>query len=127
MTQDDLNADSYKLAQESIRSTEDVTSRLEKLEVKYAKLSMITESLWALLQDQLKLDQTALKTAMHTVIKNHERLETQKITCPQCQKANAAKKQTCVYCGCAFTENPPASFLITPLHINRSIFIYLNI
>jgi hypothetical protein len=112
MTQDDLDADTRKLAQESIRSTEDATSRLEKLEVKYAKLSMITESLWTLLRDQLKLDQTALKTAMHGVIKNHELLENQKITCPKCKKANAAKKKACVYCGCIFTEDPPASLFL---------------
>lgn len=110
MTDQDLDADSRKRAQESIRSTEDVTSRLEKLEVQHAKLSMITESLWTLLRDQLQLDQSALNIALQAVLKNHQQLEHQKITCPQCQKINAAKKTACVYCGCAFTENPTASF-----------------
>jgi hypothetical protein len=40
-----IDQETQKLARDAIRSTEDVDSRLEKLEIENAKLAVITESL----------------------------------------------------------------------------------
>ncbi len=101
-----------KLARDAIRSTEDSISRLEKLEVKYARLSMLTESLWTILRDKLQLPESTLKTALHDVLKNHEDLEHQKIDCPQCHKLNAAQKKACVYCGAVLNDSTPDSLFL---------------
>lgn len=97
---------------EAIRSTEDDSSRLERLETKYAKLSVITEALWKLLSEKLQLDEASLTAEIERILKNHEAITHQKIACSACNMANTALKNTCVYCGAPLNPNNNESLFV---------------
>jgi len=100
-----IDQETQKLARDAIRSTEDVDSRLEKLEIEYAKLAVITESLWKIVSEKLHLQDATLKTAMHEILQHHDALDQQKIDCDKCHMTNSAKKKTCIYCGSELMGN----------------------
>ena len=87
-----------KIARESSRRSDENRARLDAIESRIEKLSLITESLWEIIRESgVSEDELAEKISVVTSEKESRAKE--KLDCAECGMKVSAKRKRCMYCG----------------------------
>ncbi|MES2626234.1 MAG: hypothetical protein V4628_13200 [Pseudomonadota bacterium] len=80
-------------------ANEDNAVRIEVLEHNVARLSLLAESLWQVLQEQTGLEPAELNRYLEAVVEQRKIRSEQKLHCVTCNHLSPAAKTACIYCG----------------------------
>ena len=85
-------------------------SEVHLLEQRLARLEMITEAMWGLLRDELKLTDQQLQQRVAELDlsdgKANGRVDKGVLRCPKCNKANARRHEFCMWCSELLRRTP---------------------
>jgi len=104
-----IDLEGRKSARDASRNSESNSSRIEKLERQFEKLSLITEALWVIAGEKLKLGDLELKNKIDTIVSERDRRKAEKVKCTSCNMQMPASKPNCIYCGAEIEEKPNKS------------------
>lgn len=76
-----------------------IEEKLKNLEAKLNHQSTLTETLWALIQQQGGCTTEQLETEFQKTLLLREQRSNQKLTCEACNMANPNHMTKCMYCG----------------------------
>lgn len=97
-------ADEKRKAEEQSRGIDDNNVRLQVLERKVSRQSLMLESLWALLKQETSLDDNALLKKLEETEVVIDDLASAKAICSGCRRDVPANKKSCHYCGTKLEE-----------------------
>lgn len=90
------------------RRIEQATDRIGELQAQLDRLLLITESMWFVLKDRLKLDDAVLMEMMKQVDSKDGTLDGKAAatpeTCPNCNHTISLRTGRCLYCGTTSTK-----------------------
>ena len=91
--------EAQKTSRDAKRSGDENQLRIDDLEDRCEKLAQISEALWHLLSNHLKIDSELLKQQLLTTVDIREARKTQKQSCSNCSQLSPTDKLKCMYCG----------------------------
>jgi len=94
-----LDVESRRLARGSSRHSQSNSSRIDKLEQKFAQLSLVTEALWEIVLKETSLDEESLPRMIDNVVVSRKLREQSKRSCTSCDQSMPAHFDKCMYCG----------------------------
>jgi hypothetical protein len=81
------------------RVNEDNSARIELLEQNVARLSLLAEAFWQVLQEKTQLGPAELNDYVDAVIQQRKSRSEHKLQCLACNHSSPATKSACIYCG----------------------------
>ncbi|TQV68190.1 hypothetical protein FKG94_24200 [Exilibacterium tricleocarpae] len=101
--------ESRRIARNSSRQAETNNARIEELERKLGKLSLITEALWEIVASEANYGEPELLQKIEMVVSDREQRLGKKLSCSRCNMLVAASKEKCIYCGAALADKTRSS------------------
>lgn len=99
-----------KSSSDSGATPPDNNNKIEELSKQLRQLSLLSESMWLLLQKTSGLKPDKLQLALEKVQENREQRSQARVKCPKCAQSISAKANKCIYCGmetpATLKENP---------------------
>jgi len=99
-----------KSSGDSGTASPDNSNKIEELSKQLNQLSLLTESMWLLLQKTSGLKPDKLQLALTKVQENRAQRSQARVKCPKCAQSISAKANKCMYCGmqtpATLKENP---------------------
>ncbi len=93
------DAENKKLATDLTHAGDDSLSRIEALEHNVARLSLLSEALWQVLQEKSPKTSADLSRYVDAVVQQRKNRSEQKLRCLICNHSSPAVKAACIYCG----------------------------
>jgi len=94
-----IDKETKKKTKQNSRAVESNSERIRKLEGQFEELSLLTESLWQLLKQETKLDDSALNAKIEYTFDKKKQEAKLKTECPSCAQLLPMKETRCYYCG----------------------------
>ena len=94
-----LDSERRKQARETSRSEENNGARIDKLEARLDRLSLITEALWEISSTTMQITDEDLVNLISKVISTRDERRTQKAICTNCDMQVPTTMEKCMYCG----------------------------
>ena len=106
------STDNYqRLFSEHSKSETGTKSRIWDLEARVDKLELVCESLWEIIKEEKKFDETDLIERMTQIdlqdgTFDGQKKKTSSIECPKCGRMNSKRHNKCMYCGEIYLVGP---------------------
>ncbi|MGH1353069.1 zinc ribbon domain-containing protein [Aurantivibrio infirmus] len=88
-----------KASSDSGSASTDALNKIDELSKQLKQLSLLSESMWLLLQKTSGLKPEQLQLALTKVQENREQRSQARVKCPKCAQSISAKANKCIYCG----------------------------
>ncbi len=87
------------LARKSVLYSEDSIQKIELLNAKVEKLTVITQALWEIVQQTSGIDETDLSRRVQEMTSPKKVKKETKLRCVRCGMAVSSNNPKCIYCG----------------------------
>jgi len=94
-----IDKETKKKTKDNTRAVESNNERINKLERQFEEVSLFTETLWQLLKQETKLNDTDLDVKIEYVFDKKKQEAKLKVECFHCGQKLPVKEKKCYYCG----------------------------